>query len=423
MEPDLCSSLLIMQPDESNPISKSNDPRPDILADKSSKATFWSHLSSAIAQRQASGLHRRLVVSEPINATTIVRDGNRVINFGSNDYLGLAWHPHIVATRRAAQHEDGKFGSGASPLVTGYTRTHAELAAAISVFEGTKDAIVYSSGYAANLGSVSAMVTKEDVIFSDSLNHASLIDGCRLSRAQLVIYPHCDMDELRRLIQQHRHRGRFAFVVTDSVFSMDGDLAPLEKIDELCREFDLMCVLDEAHATGVYGQTGRGLTEYKSISSERFIRVGTLSKALGCIGGFVSGDQLLIDWLANHSRPWIYSTAMPAPNCLAAIHALRLVTTMHRERELLLQNSIELRSRLRGHGFRVGEGNSPIIPIYFHDADEVIQISQRLLQAGLFVPAIRPPTVPIGSSLLRVSISAAHSKRDFEQLTAAVGQL
>jgi len=372
-----------------------------------------------MAERSSKGLGRQVVVSRPVGPTAIERNGRLAINFGANDYLGLAWHPELIRAAYSSSSPPNKVGSGASPLITGHSQIHAELVSSIAAFEATESAIVFSSGYAANLGSLASLATKEDVIFSDSLNHACLIDGCRLSRARVLVYPHCNTEALRRLIRDHRHLGRFAFVVTDSVFSMDGDLAPLGEIDSLCEEFDMQCVVDEAHATGVYGHFGRGLTEHLNLSSERMIRIGTLSKAVGCVGGFVAGNQLLIDWLTNHARSWIYSTAMPLPNTLAAIRALSLVHDMQDERKLLEQKATFIRLKLNKLGFRVGSGTSPIIPVYFHNAVEVIEKCQRLLEQGIYVPAIRPPTVPAGTSLLRISLSAVHSEQELTQLVSA----
>ena len=375
-----------------------------------------------MSERRSHGLARQVVVSRALGPTTIERHGREVINFGSNDYLGLAWHSDLVRAGFQNTALPSKFGSGASPLVTGHTQIHADLVSAISAFEGTETAIVFSSGYAANLGTVAAIASKDDVIFSDSLNHASLIDGCRLSRAKVVVYPHCDMASLRQLVQAHRQCGKFAFVVTDSVFSMDGDLAPLCEIEKLCQEFDMQCIMDEAHATGVYGNVGRGLAEHLEVPLERLIRIGTLSKAVGCIGGFVSGNPLLIDWLTNHARSWIYSTATPIPNAAAAIRALSLVQSMDQQRRELRQKSTTIRSKLGELGLRVGHGDSPIIPVYFREAIEVVEKSRRLLELGIYVPAIRPPTVPRGNSLLRISLSTSHSEHELNRLTSAFGQ-
>ena len=353
----------MIQPAKSNPISQSTDLDRHILPDKSSHPAFWSHLEHALDIRRAQGLNRQSVISQPLGLTTISRNGTEAINFGANDYLGLSWHPEV---RRAAFESSllvQKFGSGASPLVTGQTLEHARLVRSIADFEETESAIAFSSGYAANVGTVASLATKDDLIFSDSLNHASLIDGCRLSRSQLFIYPHCDMVALRELVRQNRNRGRFAFVASDSVFSMEGDLAPLLEIDALCHEFDMQCILDEAHATGVYGTNGRGLVEHVGLSRERIVSIGTLSKAVGCVGGFVSGPSVLIEWLTNHARSWIYSTALPIPNVAAACIAISLVQDMWSERRELARKAIELRSRLAGLGFDVGGGDSPIVPI------------------------------------------------------------
>lgn len=408
-----------MQPAKSNPILQSTDQERHILSDKSSHTAFWSHLGDSLAERRLLGLTRECVVSEPLSPTILVRNGVEAVHFGSNDYLGLAWHPEI---RRAAMESTlsiAKFGSGASPLVIGHTSEHARLVQSICELEETENALVFSSGYAANLGTVAALATKDDVIFSDSLNHASLIDGCRLSRAQVIVYPHCDSDALADLVKRNRHLGRFAFVASDSVFSMDGDLAPLTDINSLCNEYDLQCILDEAHATGVYGQNGRGLIEHTGVSTERIVSIGTLSKAVGCSGGFVAGPKLLIDWLTNHARSWIYSTASTIPNAAGAIKALSLLQQMNVERVQLSKTAISLRARLTSLGYEVGQGDSPIIPVYVNDASNALQFSQKLLDAGLYVPAIRPPTVPENKSLLRISLSVKHTDEEVDRLVQA----
>ncbi len=418
-----------MLPHESNPISESPGLTSHNLPDKWSKTSIWDHFRASMANRKAAGLHREVVVSTPISPTRVERNGQVAINFGANDYLGLAWHPTLSASHKASagSSPEGtefiRYGSGASPIVTGHTDEHARLVQTIAEFEETQSAIVYSSGYAANLGVVSALATRDDILFSDELNHASLIDGCRLSRAKVFVYPHGDSQALRRLVQEHRHRGRFGFVVTDSVFSMDGDLAPLLEIDAICQEFEMHCILDEAHATGVYGHFGRGLAEHVGISNERMIRIGTLSKAVGCSGGFVAGRTELIEWLVNHSRSWIYSTASPVPNSHIAARAIRLVQNMQVERTALRENARRLRLAIAGLGYSVGEGDCPIIPIRFQDPKAVVAASQALLRMGIYVPAIRPPTVPEGKSLLRVSLSAAHSSDDCSSLVEGLRQI
>jgi 8-amino-7-oxononanoate synthase len=390
------------------------------LTDKSSHSAFWSYLDDALETRREKSLIRQCTISEPIGPTTISRNGTTAFNFGANDYLGLAWHPDVRLASLEASQILQKFGSGASPLVTGQTQQHAKLCLAIAKFKNCEDAIVFSSGYAANVGTVAALAGKDDIIFSDILNHASLIDGCRLSRAQLVIYPHCDHEALRKLIQQNRHRGRFALIATDSVFSMDGDLAPLAEISTLCEEFDAQCILDEAHATGVYGTNGKGLAEHLGITSNRIISIGTLSKALGCVGGFVAGPKVLIEWLTNFARSWVYSTASTIPNAAAAYKAVSIAEAMRTERIQLARKATKLRATLGQLGFQVGSGDSPIIPIYINDPKQVLLASERLLQMGVYVPAIRPPTVPKNGSLLRISLSICHAEREIDMLINAL---
>ncbi len=390
------------------------------MTDKSSHSAFWSHLEDALAARHAECLNRKCTVSEPFGPTTISRNGTTVVNFGANDYLGLAWHPEIRQAALDASQRLQKFGSGASPLVTGQTEQHAKLRQTIANFKSCEDAIVFSSGYAANVGTVASLAGKNDIIFSDSLNHASLIDGCRLSRAAVVVYPHCDTEALKKIVQQNRHRGRFAFIATDSVFSMDGDLAPLAEINRLCEEFDLQCILDEAHATGVYGENGQGLLEHLGIVSDRIISVGTLSKALGCVGGFVAGPKVLIEWLTNFARSWVYSTASTIPNAAAASQAISIAKTMTAERIQLAKQAVQLRAMLNSLGWRAGMGDSPIIPIYINDPKQVLLASERLLKMGVYVPAIRPPTVPRDGSLLRISLSVCHTESELDLLTNAL---
>ncbi len=393
------------------------------MTDKSSNLAFWSHLEHSLKVRNDQGLRRSVIASQPLSPTTISRNGRVAINFGANDYLGLAWNPEVRLAAFEATQSVRKFGSGASPLVTGQSDEHDKLVQSIAGFEETESAIVFSSGYAANVGTVAALASKGDLIFSDSLNHASLIDGCRLSRAQVIVYPHCDMAALRVLVQQNRHVGKFAFVATDSVFSMDGDLAPLHDIHALCSEFDMQCFLDEAHATGVFGVCGRGLLEHFGVPRERMVSIGTLSKALGCVGGFVAGPNVLIDWLTNHARSWIYSTASTIPNVAAARKSISIAQTMRSERIELAKKASEVRSSLLTLGFEVGSGESPIVPVYINDPAKATQLGERLLAEGVFIPAIRPPTVPENRSLLRISLSVEHSENEIDQLLNAMRSL
>lgn len=341
-----------------------------------------------------------------------------LMNFGSNDYLGLASDPRL---RRAVTEAliNASWGAGASPLVTGRGMLHRELEQRLANFKTTEAAILFSSGFAANVGVISAVVGQGDCIFSDAKNHASIIDGCRLSGAKTIVYRHCDVDDLKsRLTEASEFRRRL--IVTDSVFSMDGDIAPIAKIAELAEESNSMLMIDEAHATGVFGKRGSGVAELQDAEAGVPIRVGTLSKALGSAGGFVAGSQPLIDWLANRARSYVFSTAFPDAFCAAGIAALDIITAEPATRETLLATATGLRNEWRSAGFDVGDSASQIIPIYLQNPEAVMQATELLRDQGVFAPGIRPPSVPPGECLLRVSLSAAHTEEHTQRLTTAL---
>ena len=386
-----------------------------------SPTRFWSELESSLRDRSNAGLFRSRNTWTHLSPRLVADEkGSQLINFGSNDYMSLSWYQPPTCTNGSTEHQSNKEGAGASPLVTGCMREHDDLVAELARFEQEESAILFSSGFAANIGVVSSVVTAQDIIFSDRLNHASLIDGCRLSRAKTIVYPHNDLEALRRLLKQHRHEGRRAFVVTDSVFSMDGDLPDLIEMRRLIEENDMIGILDEAHATGVYGIRGTGLVEHFAAESDRWIRTGTLSKSVGSIGGFVAGPRTLINWLTNFARSYIYSTASPASQLRRACVAIRKLETMSLERETLRNNAFNLRKSLRDLGLRVGGEDSPIIAIYASSIDEVMAWSHRLRERGLLVPAIRPPTVPDDGCMLRVSMNTSHTVDDFATLINAL---
>ncbi|XZE32081.1 aminotransferase class I/II-fold pyridoxal phosphate-dependent enzyme [Pirellulaceae bacterium SH501] len=380
--------------------------------------SLWGALDRELQERDRTGLLRHVATWSPISARLIQSpDGRKLVHFGSNDYLSLSWHPMVLRAAAASHFE--RYGAGASPLLSGHTRAHETLRRQIAELENTKQAALFSSGFAANVGVVSALAGKGDLIFSDRLNHASLIDGCRLSRATTHVFPHGNMEALRQLVSQHRGAGRRAFVVTDSVFSMDGDLAPVRDFEQLAEQYDLGLIVDEAHATGVYGERGAGLLEECRCVSDRWIKVGTLSKAIGCSGGFVAGPRCLIDYLENVARSFIYSTSMTIGNCLAAAASVELLSGMVLERRTLRKTSVALRERLQKIGHRVGAGDSPIVPVYCPSVEEVLAWSRRLLELGFYVPAIRPPTVPANGCLLRVSLNTSHTDADLDGLVEA----
>ena len=377
-----------------------------------------SWLDDELSQLDAQHMRRHSFTHAGPQGATIVLDGETLVNFGANDYLGLAADPRLSAAAARAAQDEG-WGAGASPLVTGRGASHAELERQLAEFEGAEAALLFSSGFAANLGTVAALVERGDAIFADAKNHASLIDGCRLSRAEVHIYRHGDVDHLSELLRSasgYRRR----LIVSDSLFSMDGDFAPLAQIAELAEQHDAMLLIDEAHATGVFGERGRGVAEMLGIEKGVHIRIGTLSKALGSIGGFAVGRQSLIDWLFNRARSYVFSTAFPPAVAAAAIAALQIVRDEPRRRTELLARAQSVRERLRAQGWNVGQSASQIIPVYLGAPDRTMRVAQQLRARGLFVPGIRPPTVPPGESLLRISLSWAHSADMLEQLLAVL---
>ena len=347
-------------------------------------------------------------------------DGRELVNFGSNDYLNLAADPRLTRAVAAALQTDG-WGAGASPLVTGHSQLHQQLESRLAEFEQAEAALLFSAGYAANIAAVTSLVGREDAIFGDQKNHASIIDGCRLSRAEIHVYPHCDCDQLEHMLKQAAGFRR-RLIVTDSVFSMDGDLAPLADLAQLAERFDCMLMVDEAHATGVFGESGRGLCEAMDVVDRVDVRVGTLSKALGCAGGFITGNRSLIEWLVNRARTYVFSTAHPPAACAAACAALDVVRDEPDRGSQLLDRAQSLRERLVEQGWDVGASASQIIPIIVGQPDHAMRLSDQLRERGLLVPGIRPPSVPAGQSLLRVSLSYGHQPEMIERLLAALAE-
>lgn len=348
-------------------------------------------------------------------------DGREFVNFGSNDYLGLAADRRLCDAAARAAAATG-WGAGASPLVVGRARAHEELERRLAEFEGTEAAIALSTGFAANQGAITALVGKGDAVYSDALNHASIVDGCRLSRADVHVYAHADLASLKELLSAgEKYRRRL--IVTDSLFSMDGDLAPVADLAELARAFDCMLMIDEAHATGVFGSQGRGIAEHLGCEEGVHVRVGTLSKALGGVGGFVAGRRTLIDWLANRARPYVFSTALPPAAAAAACAALDIVRDEPFRRENLLARAAEAVQALRAQGWDVGDAQSQIIPVLIGEASQAMAMSAVLARHGFWVPAIRPPSVPAGKARLRLSLSYSHDALMIDGLLAAMGRL
>jgi 8-amino-7-oxononanoate synthase len=366
------------------------------------------------------GLSRRLVTRGPERPGRIVRDGRTLIDFGSNDYLGLAHDPRVRLAAERAIDVYG-WGAGASALVSGWTEAHQELADALARFEQSEAVALFPTGFAANLGTVAALAGAGDAVYVDRLAHASLVDGARLSGARLRVFPHNDADRLASILARERVQHRRALIVTEGIFSMDGDLAPLADLVDVADRFEAMLLVDEAHATGVIGPDGRGAAAACGVADRVPIRVGTLSKALGSIGGFVAGSRPLIDWLINHARTMIYSTSLPAAAAAAAREALSIAVAEPQRSERLQLLTRSLRRSLVDLALPTIDGPSPIVPIVTGQTDLAVSCAEMLNSRGFFVPAIRPPTVPDGTARVRISITANHVEADVAELAAALG--
>jgi 8-amino-7-oxononanoate synthase len=363
-------------------------------------------------------LRRQLRTRTTTQSARVTIDGRNLINFGSNDYLALAADPRLAAAATEAIRRDG-WGSGASPLVTGHAATHRQLEERLAQFEGTEAALLCSTGFAANSGAIAALAGPGDVVYGDRKNHASLWDGCRLSRADVRTYPHNDCGQLAELLSgAGKYRRRL--IVSDGLFSMDGDLAPLRELAGLAARHEAMLLVDEAHATGVFGAHGRGVAEHLGVEDGVHVRIGTLSKALGGVGGFVAGSRALIEWLVNRARPYVFSTAPPAATAAAALAALEIVHDEPERRRMLLARAESLRADLIRQGWNTGTSASQIIPIIVGEAARAVGLSRQLLDHGLLLPAIRPPTVPDGEACLRVSLTAGHTEEMIAALLAAL---
>lgn len=378
-------------------------------------------LAETIKQILQQGLFRQTVTYEPCDPVHVKTGGRDVLLLSSNNYLGLTHHPAVRQAAAAAALKWGT-GSGGSRLTTGSHPLFAALEEQLAQFKGTAAAIVFNTGYMANVGTISALVGAADVVFSDELNHASIIDGCRLARARTVIYRHSDMNDLARCLAVTPCDGR-RLIVTDGVFSMDGDIAPLPQIVELAQRYDAMVMVDDAHAAGVIGPGGRGTAAYFGLEEAVAVQLGTLSKALAAEGAYVAGSQLLIDYLINRARSFIFSTALSPAVVAGAAAALTVLTANPALVRSLQEKSEHFKGRLLAAGFELGSTVTPIIPLMVGDARQTVLFAQRLLAEGLVVSAIRPPTVPPGTSRLRLTVTAAHTLADLDQAAAIISRV
>ena len=364
------------------------------------------------------GLHRRLRLISGPQGPRVLLDGRPVLLLCSNNYLGLADHPRVRQAAAEAAMRWGA-GAGASRLISGNMKLHRRLEQRLAEFKGREAALLFGSGYLANTGAVAALARRGEVVFSDELNHASLIDGCRLSHAETFVYRHADTEHLAWGLR--RAEGRGSLIVSDGVFSMDGDLAPLEGLVELARRHDCRLLIDEAHATGALGPGGRGAVAAAGLTDEVDVIVGTLGKALGGYGAYVCTSRETVDYLVNTARPFIFSTAPAPPMIAAAIAALELLES-HPHRVTRLQaNAQALREALAEEGLAPGGSGSQIVPVTVGDAPRTMELCERVLERGVFAQGIRPPTVPPGSSRLRLTVMATHRAAELRHAARLIG--
>lgn len=379
---------------------------------------MFKTLQKELAELEAQGLRRGCRKAEEARGGRIKVEGRWLVNLASNNYLGLSQHPRVIA---AAQEAAGKYGAGAGSarLIGGNWPPHEQLEQELAAFKQAEDCLLFSTGYMASLGIVTALAGPGDLVIGDRLNHASLIDACRLSGAEMRVYPHADAERLETALKQRRARYRRALVVTEGLFSMDGDSPPLPRIAAIAREYDAWLLVDDAHATGVLGKQGRGSLEHFGIPPEGVLQMGTLSKALGSMGGYLAGPKDAVELLRNKARSYIFTTGM-APSCAAAaLEALRVVKEEPGLRQRLWDNVRAWTAGLRGLGFDLVRGDSPIVPVRVGPNAETMAMARALFEAGVFAPGIRPPTVPEGEARIRTSLTALHTQQDLTEALAS----
>jgi glycine C-acetyltransferase len=371
-------------------------------------------LTQEIDGLKEQGLYNRIRTIGSAQGARLVVDGKDVLNFCSNNYLGLANHPKIV---EAAKEATKKYGVGPAAVrsIAGTTDLHIDLEKRLAKFKGAEDVITFQSGFTANLGTIAALVGKEDVIFSDRLNHASIIDGCRLSGAKIIAYEHNDPAALEEAIKQAAGTYRRALIVSDGVFSMDGDIAPLPALYEVAKKYDILFMVDDAHGEGVLGKGGRGIVDHFGLHGKVDIEVGTMSKAFGVVGGMVAGDKVIIEWLRQRGRPFLFSSAVTAPDAAACLAAVDLLEQSTELVDRLWDNAKYFKGEMKKLGFDTGVSETPITPVMLGEAPLAQQFSRELFENGVFAMAIGFPTVAKGKARIRVMISASHDRDDLGQ--------
>ncbi|MDT7903646.1 MAG: glycine C-acetyltransferase [Candidatus Caldipriscus sp.] len=374
---------------------------------------FLEEIKAEIENLKEAGLYVNIRTVESAVSSWMVVDGKRVLNLTSNNYLGFASEPRLREAAKRALDEYG-IGPAAVRTISGTMSLHLILEKLLAEFKGAEAVISYQSGFKANLSVIPSIVSREDGIFSDELNHASIIDGCRLSRAEIIRYAHADVDDLRKKLAENRHRFRRALVVTDGVFSMDGDIAPLPEIVKVAKEYDAIVMVDDAHGEGVLGRGGRGIVDHFDLHGEVDIEIGTLSKAFGVVGGYAASSSILVDYLRQKSRPFLFSSAMTVPDTAACIEAVKILQESEDRVKRLWENANYFKKKMKEAGFNTWKSQTPITPIVIGDEKKTQEFSKRLFDEGIFVQAIVYPTVPKGTARVRVMISAIHTKEDLD---------
>lgn len=379
-----------------------------------------SFIAEEIRNLKKAGLYITIrTIGSPVDARIIV-DGKRVVNFCSNNYLGLANHPRLRAAAKSAIDKYG-VGPAAVRTIAGTFELHNKLEERLAKFKKSESVISLQSGFAANLATIPALVVKEDIIFSDELNHASIIDACRLSRATVIRFSHGNASNLEKKVKKAK-RGKM-LIVTDGVFSMDGDIAPLVDLYKVAKKYNALLMVDDAHGEGVLGRNGRGIVDHFNLHGKVDIEVGTMSKAFGVIGGYVAGKKIIIDWLRQRARPFLFSSAMTVPDTAACIEAVKILEKSGRLVKKLWDNTNYFKEEMSSLGFDIGASETPIVPVILGEAKLAQRFSKRLFENGIFATAIGYPTVAKGAARIRVMNSASHTRNDLNKALAAFRQV
>ena len=379
-------------------------------------------IQTELQRLKDAGLYNRIRTLGSPQGAWLVVDGKRALNFCSNNYLGLANHPLVVQAVQKAVEQYG-VGPGAVRSIAGTMELHLELERRLAAFKGVEAAITFQSGFTANTATIPALVGKDDAILSDELNHASIIDGSRLSGAKIIRYAHCDPADLERLLIENRALYPRILVITDGVFSMDGDVAPLDKIYEVTQKYNAILMVDDAHGEGVLGKGGRGIVDHFGLHGKVDVEIGTLSKAFGVVGGIVAGSPIVVEWLRQRGRPFLFSSAMTVPDVAACLAAVDLLEESTELVDRLWDNARYFKAEMKTLGFNTGVSTTPITPVMLGEAPLAQQFSRELYEAGVFAMALGFPTVPQGKARIRVMISAAHTRADLDQGLAIFAQV